>query len=82
MLKTVNVDGEEHIIILERGSNDGGLVVCYLSLDKDGVHLSKRDWYSDPSLAQQVFDQSDAAVAKQKQTEIIDMVGKPLDVVG
>lgn len=73
MLKTVIVDGVEHLVILERSSSDGGVVVCYLSPDKDGVHLSKRDWYQDPSMAQQVFDQVDAVVAKGKRDAALEM---------
>lgn len=75
MLKKLLVDGEEHFVVLERCSSDGGLVVSYLSPAKDGSHLAKRDWYQDPSLAQQVFDTADDVKAREKKAEIVDMLG-------
>ena len=73
-IKTIIVDGVEHLVILERGTGDGGGVVCYVSPEKDGFHVNKREWYSDPALAQTTFDTVDDAKAREKRVEALDMV--------
>lgn len=73
-VKTILVDGIEHLVILERGTGDGGGVVCYVSPDKGGFHVNKREWYSDPSLAQATFDAVDDVKARSKRAEALDMV--------
>lgn len=78
-IKTILVDGVEHVVILERGSSDGGLVVNYLSPDDDGAHLNLRHWFQDPSLAEDAFVRVDDVTLREKRAQIIDMV-KPVKV--
>lgn len=73
-VKTIVVDGVEHLVILERGTGDGGAVVSYISPDKDGFHVNKRDWYSDPSLAADEFTKADDVKLRDKRTAAIEMV--------
>ena len=75
MLKTLIVDGVECHVVLERSSSDGGLVVNYLTPDKDGVHLNLRHWFQDPSLAQAAFDDADAAKLRETKAAVEEMVG-------
>ena len=73
MFKTQKIDGVDHLVVLERSSDDGGLIVCYLSEDATGADLSKREWFQDPSLAQAVYDAADEPTLKAKRAEAINM---------
>ena len=72
-LKTLLVDGQLHAFTLERGSNDGGLVVNYMSPDTGVIvglaqpHVSWREWFQDSSLAQAEYDTIDDVRAREKR---------------
>lgn len=80
-VKTIIVDGIEHLVILERGTGDGGAAISYISPDKDGFHINKRDWYSDPSLGATVFANVSDQDLKTKRAAALDMLAPAVAVL-
>ena len=60
--------GEQAQVVLERGTADGGLVVCYEINETDGTRTSYRAWYSDPVQARAAYDAATAIVVEERIT--------------
>ena len=74
-MRTVRVDGQDHVVVTERSSSDGGVVVCFMSPLADGTHASLRAWFQDPSLAVAELQNANVQSLRDKRALILDMIG-------
>lgn len=61
MLKIEDIRGQNVVMLKARGLGDGGLVVRYFVEEVDGTFSEVGEWYSDPALAEKVYDAPDVA---------------------
>jgi len=58
MMKTITLGSKfgDATVYLERGGDEGGLIVCYMVPESDGTWTSYRAWYLDPQDARAAYE--------------------------